>query len=61
MSRLTIKASHIDLLDTVLRTKVLAINVKVRISKPSDAVKTNWNNHIDLKVSNGQSSVFHIF
>ena len=31
------------MLDTVLRTKVLAINVKVNISKPFDAVKTRWN------------------
>ena len=33
------------MLDTVLRTKVLAINVKVNISKPFDAVKTSWNHH----------------
>ena len=32
-------------LDTVLERKVFEINVKANVSKPFDAVRTNWNHH----------------
>ena len=43
---MTIITIHLStLLDTVLETKVFAINVKANVSKPFDAVRTNWNHH----------------